>query len=273
MGFPVINKVIEKFAPSMGRSFRNMRDRGSFGKPRLTAYGFTIAGSPILSEVTFEADETGLFLELLKSHDAVFDIGANVGFYTCLAASQAKQTIAFEPFPRNLKFLYRNLSDNKFTGVEVFPLGLGGSPGLKHIYGFSDVASFVPGWNRANNKLFSTVPITTLDTIAVHRFKGKRLLIKIDVEGYELEVLAGGMDTVNSNPRPTWLIEVLLNSNAVPGGVNQRFSEVFEIFWKNGYTCQSIEGEQKSVTQADVYKWVAEEKVEGDKSNFMFVAD
>ena len=272
MRFTKLGKVIDKFAPSMGRTYRNMRDRGSFGNPRLTAYGFTLAGSPPLAEITFEADETALFLELLETHDAVFDIGANVGFYSCLAASRSKQTVAFEPFQRNLNFLYRNLTDNKFTWVEVFPLGLGGSPGLKQIYGFADVASFVPGWNRANNKLFSTVPITTLDTIAVHRFKCKRLLIKMDVEGFELEVLAGAVDTLNLNPKPTWLIEILLNNKAIPDGINQRFREVFELFWKIGYSCQSVEDGRKFVTKVDVDKWVADGKVEGGKSNFMFFA-
>jgi FkbM family methyltransferase len=272
MLFTSFGKVIDKFTPSLGRSCQNLRDRSSFGKPRSTAYGFALAGSPLLAEVTYEADQTALFLELLGSHDVVIDIGANVGFYSCLAASRAKRTIAIEPFPRNLNFLLSNLSENRFTDVEVFPMGLGRTPGLKQIYGFADVASFVPGWNSVNERLFSTVPITTLDTIAVHRFQGKKLLIKLDVEGFELEVLAGSEETVNLNPRPTWLIEVLLNDKAVPGGINPKFGEVFELFWKRGYSCRSIEDGRKSISQTDVERWVANGKVDGDKSNFMFFA-
>jgi len=270
MLFTSVGKVIDKFTPSLGRSYRNFRDRNSFGVSRTTAYGFRLAGSPIFSGDTFEPDEVKLFLELLETHDVVIDIGANVGFYSCLAASRSKQTVAIEPFPRNLNFLLRNLSDNRFTDVEVFPLGLGRSPGLKHIYGFAELASFVPGWNSENEILFSTVPITTLDTIAVHRFKGKKLLIKIDVEGFELEVMGGSLETLDLEPRPTWLIEVLLNDKAVPGGINPQFGEIFELFWRSGYFCRSVEDGRKFVSQADVERWVANGAVEGDKSNFMF---
>jgi len=98
MRFTKLGKVIDKFAPSMGRTYRNMRDRGSFGNPRLTAYGFTLAGSPPLAEITFEADETALFLELLETHDVVFDIGANVGFILAWLRVARSRRLLLSPF-------------------------------------------------------------------------------------------------------------------------------------------------------------------------------
>jgi FkbM family methyltransferase len=93
----------------------------------------------------WEVNEIEVFLELMESHEAVLDIGANIGFYSCLAASHGKPVCAFEPSPRNLNFLYRNMRENEFSSVEVFPLGLARECGMGRIYGYGGIASFVPG--------------------------------------------------------------------------------------------------------------------------------
>jgi hypothetical protein len=81
------------------------------------------------------------------------------------------------------------------------------------------------------------------------------------------------LDTVNLDPRPTWLIEILLNDKAVPGSLNRKFGEVFGLFWKNGYRCKVIDDERGSISETNVQEWMANGKIEGDKSNFMFFAE
>jgi len=216
----------------------------------------------------FEPDEVKAFLELIESHDVVLDIGANVGFYSCLAASRGKHVVSFEPSLRNLNFLYRNLWENKLSSVEIFPVGLAKQFGLSRIYGFGGISSFVMGWGQAETSKYSLVPITTLDAVVAKRFQGNRLLIKVDVEGFELDVLAGATETLNLEPRPTWTVEILLRDGVIPGGINTRFHETFEVFWKRGYQCRKLDKTRSRVQNADVEHWVS--CGTADCKNFLF---
>jgi FkbM family methyltransferase len=172
-----------------------------------------------------------------------------------------------------LNFLYKNLRENQLSGVEVFPLGLARECGLGHIYGYGAIASFVPGWGRAREAQSSLVSLTTLDTVAAGRFQDKKLLIKMDVEGFELEVLAGAAHTLDLSPKPTWLVEIFLSNEAIPGGVNRKFSETFEAFWKHGYRSRMLDSARSSVGQTDVTRWVANGFVDSGTPNFLFSAD
>lgn len=266
-----LRKPVDSFAPSVGVLYRSVRDITSGRAARPTRYGFTLAGCPVMTRGDYELAEAGAFLELLDGNEVVIDIGANVGFYACLAASRGKHVLSFEPAPRNLKYLYRNLWENHFSTVEVFPVGLGKEPGLNRLYGFSDMASFVPGWARADEKRFHIVPVTSLDTVVAGRFRGKELLIKVDVEGFELDVLAGAERTLELNPKPTWLVEILLNVETIPGGVNRRFVEAFERFWSHGYECKKLNPARDLVGPEDIRGWVANGSVDDGTHDFLFV--
>lgn len=252
-----LRKPVDTFVPSAGRLFRRLRDAGVARRSRRTIYGFRLAGDARMASADFEAEEVAAFLELIESHDTVLDIGANVGFYSCLAASRGKHVVSFEPSPRNLNFLYRNLSENKFSCAEVFPVGLAGHSGLGRIYGFGGISSFVPGWAQAAATQYSLVPVTTLDAMAATRFQGQKLLIKMDVEGLELDVLGGATETLNLHPRPTWLVEILLRDDVIPGGINNRFHETFEVFRKCGYECRPLDKTRTPVQSVDVQHWVS----------------
>ncbi len=226
-----------------------------------------------MAQATWEAAEVGVFIDLLETHDTVLDIGANIGFYSCLAASRGKRSIAFEPAPRNLTFLYRNLLNNRFSTVEVFPVGLARQPGIGRIYGYGGISSFVPGWAQAREAHSYLVPLTTLDTIAAGRFQNQNLLIKMDVEGFELDVLGGAAETLDLNPKPTWLVEILLSDEVIPGGVSRKFREVFEVFWKHGYRSRRLDSEMTPVVAADVDRWIAGGFVDAGTHDFIFSAE
>jgi len=264
----VLRKPVDSFAPSIGRLYRRLRDIGVAQRSRQTIYGFKLAGDPRIASSDFEPDEVRTFLELLEAHDTLLDVGANIGFYSCLAASRGKHVVSFEPSLRNLNFLYRNLWENKLSSVEIFPLGLAKQPGLSRIYGFGGISSFVVGWGQAETSKYSLVPVTTLDAVAAKRFQGKRLLIKMDVEGFELDVLAGATETLNLDPKPTWMVEILLRDGVIPGGTNTRFHETFEVFWKRGYQCTKLDKTHSRVQNADVERWVS--RGAADCKNFLF---
>jgi len=268
-----IRMAVDTYAAPLGRSYRLLRDAAHRKRSRKTVYGFTLAGDPIMASPGWETAEIETFLGLTKTHAAVIDIGANVGFYSCLAASLGVPTISFEPSARNLKFLYRNLRENRLSDIEVFPVGLASKPGLGQIYGFGVKSSFVPGWAQAAKAQSGMVPLTTLDTIVAGRFQDEKLLIKIDVEGFELEVLAGATKTLDRYPRPTWLIEIMLSGESVPGGVSKKFAEAFEVFWRHGYQCKMLDAAHTEVRPADVCRWVADGFVDSHTHDFLFSGD
>lgn len=270
MFLSAFRKPVDTLAPSVGRLYRRLRDVGIAHRSRQTIYGFKLAGDPKMASSDFEPDEVKTFLELLESHDTVLDIGANVGFYSCLAASRGKHVLSFEPSPRNLRFLYRNLWENRFQSREVFPVGLAKQPGLQRLYGFGGISSFIPGWGQAARNRSVLVPVTSLDKIVAQQFESQKLLIKIDVEGFELDVLAGAEKVLDLNPRPTWLVEILFRGDLIPGGVNPRFPEVFEVFWKHGYRCVRLNARQQPIGPADVSRWIAEGVAESGIPGFLF---
>lgn len=268
-----IRDTVDSRAPILGKLYRELRDELANARPRRqTAFGFKMAGPPNLFSDNWEVHEIEAFKYCLQSSATCIDIGANVGFYSCYAASLGKHVISVEPLASNLKFLYGNLACNEFLGVEVYPLGLSGTPGLRRLYGMADIASFVPGWGGSTERRVSNVvPVTTLDVIAGARFNGIPLTIKMDVEGFENEVLKGAGRTLALHPKPKWLVEIMLTDVAIPGGINTNFYEPFEVFWRNGYEARQASDRTRVVKPEDVSRWINLGSIDSGSQNFLFV--
>jgi len=149
----------------------------------------------------------------LRSHltatDVFVDIGANIGFFTVIAARKGASVHAFEPDPMNYQRLLRNVKLNGFsrTQVKTYPCALGRESGhallhrpLTDNYGMvSMVDGLAPDGLR--------VPMRRLDDV-LQPFPS-RCVVKIDVEGAELQVLEGAksfLDRMKANS--LWLVEV-----------------------------------------------------------------
>jgi hypothetical protein len=113
--------------------------------------------------------------------------------------------------------------------------------------------------------------VSTLDALLAHRFAGKRVCIKIDVEGFEYSVLAGAGGTLQREPRPLWLVEVCLTEHH-PSGTNPHFADVFQVFWANGYSAYTADRTRRRVTPEDVARWVTARRRDFGTINFMFEA-
>ena len=130
----------------------------------------------------FEVEETALIAALLHRTDFFVDVGANLGYYTCLALQAGRNVIAFEPQGQNLRCLFQNITANGWQDrVEVFPLALSDRPGLLTLYGASGPsASLVRNWAGYSSRFKQVVAVSTLDHIVAARFGGRRRLRRTD---------------------------------------------------------------------------------------------
>jgi hypothetical protein len=133
----------------------------------------------------------------------------------------------------------------------VFPVALSNKPAITTLYGAGTGASLIGGWADTSPLLRQTIAVSTLDILLGSRFEGKRLVIKIDVEGAEYSVLAGAPNTLAMSPRPTWLVEICLSEHH-PTGINPDFVKTFNTFWQNGYYAMTADRKSKVVFPDDV---------------------
>jgi len=243
-----------------------------------TPFGFKLSSGfhPAYEQMragTFEPEETRVILSELEKADRFVDVGANLGYYTCLALQQGRPVVAFEPQPQNLACLYNNLIANGWEDkAEVFPLALSEKPGLLSLFGASGPsASLLPNWAGYSSRHQQTVPVSTLDAVLAGRFEGERIFIKVDVEGAEHQVLKGAIKTLARTPRPSWLMEVCLQEFH-PDGANPDFQRIFDLFWSNGYRACTATGERREVSREDVRSWVAAGSSGAGTFNYLFVS-
>ena len=134
-------------------------------------------------------------LNIIKPGDICWDIGANIGFYTCLLASLVEDSgavVAFEPAARTCGYLKENVSLNQFTNVTVVNKGLGDKQEQRLLhYSEAGLAEGTASLKYADGRAVSErVALDTIDDLI--RELPTPEFVKIDVEGYQLEVLRGG---------------------------------------------------------------------------------
>ena len=101
--FSRLKPYVERY-PALAFAYRTIRDAWALQqqKPQVTPHGFRLVGNRAMQDGTFEAEETALVKQYLGNAEVFVDVGANIGFYTCLARSLGKHTIAVEPLAQNL---------------------------------------------------------------------------------------------------------------------------------------------------------------------------
>jgi FkbM family methyltransferase len=147
-------------------------------------------------------EQTSPEIEFWKSLDlrgkVVYDIGAFHGLLTIYFARQAKQVVAWEPTSYNRRRLEENVSLNRFQNVVVRPYALGSAPATVEV-SFDESA---PGTASADGGLkhgsrSEMIEVRTLDSEAGLPTPD---FIKIDTEGFELEVLIGARQMLAAKP-------------------------------------------------------------------------
>ncbi|MEM7140482.1 MAG: FkbM family methyltransferase [Actinomycetota bacterium] len=137
------------------------------------------------------------------------DVGANIGAVSAALARFADRgvVVAVEPVPSNLAFLRRNLAAVPCADVRIIERTLGRTGGTESIQ-FDDAhpgGAFV-ATTAARSAASLDVSRTTIDTLVEDETLPRLDVVKIDAEGSEVDVLAGGVDVLRRH-RPVLVLE------------------------------------------------------------------
>lgn len=159
----------------------------------------------------WEPFETTVFGRLCQPGDRVLDLGANIGWYSVLAAKLVGpkgSVIAFEPDAANVELLRRNIAKADQHGVvQINHCAVSDQCGQMSLYRSDN--------NQGDHRLFSdgsareadSVPVTTLDTYYAGAHDALPDLLKSDTQGSEARILRGATQLLAGGWRPIMILE------------------------------------------------------------------
>jgi FkbM family methyltransferase len=176
---PVIVREIQG-----SRMYLDMRDKG-------VSQELALMG---IREVLF----TRMLQDALREGDCVLDIGANIGYYALMAArltGPQGKVYAIEPVPHNMKLLEDSIRLNKYGNIETFPLAMGQSDSTAKLY-----ISDHPNWSSfyRPRRVTGQIDIHVNSVDSFIKDKKPPDVVRMDVEGYEYEILSGMGDLLAS---------------------------------------------------------------------------
>jgi FkbM family methyltransferase len=155
----------------------------------------------LLRDGIIESSTIKLYEQILRPGDTYVDVGAHVGFHALVARSLIGTTghvIAVDPQPYNCDRILSNAGLNGFTNISVLIAAIGPKDGLvalnNQIPRDKSKLSLSEHWPHEEMQQKFTVAMCRLDTVT-ERLPSIALL-KVDVEGYEWEVLKGATATL-----------------------------------------------------------------------------
>jgi len=136
-------------------------------------------------------------LSLTNKNSVFVDIGAHIGFYTVRLALKCRHVHAVEPNPESAYILRRNLELNNIKNVTVHQCACGRTRSKAKIYIADTCTTLIPRTGRKTVE----VDVKPLDSLVKYCD-----IVKIDVEGFEEEVLLGAENLI-THVKPIWVIE------------------------------------------------------------------
>ena len=153
---------------------------------------------PILSEYV---------INNISSADVFYDIGANVGYFSILAAKANAKVLAFEPDPVNVERIWYHQKINQLDKLEVNHMGIGEENKNLQFYRASILNNGQSGFINRNAVESMSVAVFTLDYLIYDQNFPKPNFLKIDTEGWELKVLKGATKLLTLDPPKTIIFE------------------------------------------------------------------
>jgi FkbM family methyltransferase len=186
--------------------------------------------------------------ELVPSGGVVWDVGANIGFYSLIASRLVGEgrVVAFEPLPANQEAIRRNLALNGISNVELIGIALSDEEGTAQLEMHAS-----PTWAKLDTSGDTTfkrdtetagsvsVRVSTLDAQLAHAPAPD--VVKMDIEGAEVAALRGASKLLAEH-RPTLICEL--------HGTNRAVTELLEA---HGYAVRTVESPDIAPRDAEWY--------------------
>jgi FkbM family methyltransferase len=147
----------------------------------------------------YERVKVDAFIKYLKPTSVVYDVGANVGYYSLIAGkySTLGAVYSFEPLPSNVELLRRHLIINKINNVTIFDCAVSDKEGEAF---FEVMSSNLMGRLALQGNL--KVRMSSLDSIIQLNQAAEPDIIKMDIEGAEYDALCGAVNLLKRK-KPT----------------------------------------------------------------------
>jgi FkbM family methyltransferase len=197
-----------------------------FMNPMRGAFDFELYG--------WDVRELRFLYRYLTPGMTFLDLGAHHGLYSILAAkcfgNASGRILAFEPAPAVRRRLHWHRRINRARRLEIHPYAVGASRGSAELYiphhGIDTVGSLRPPGTSDGATRRVSVERVTLDEFAPVCRLSSVDLIKLDVEGAEIDVINGSVDLIKRH-RPLWLFEALDATSAAWGSSGRALVERF----------------------------------------------
>jgi FkbM family methyltransferase len=201
----------------------------------------------------FEVTEREFVNHFLRSGDVFVDVGANIGLFTLIAASRVGSTgkvIAFEPTSKTYERLVGNVRLNRLCNVDCVRSALSDHTGeldlVRSADGFDAWNSFA-GPTTTQTVSRERVGVIEWDRYAeAHLLSGNVTMMKIDVEGWESRVLAGGREILSRSDSPVLQVEFTDDAAQAAGSSCRALYEFLESL---GYHMYIYDADRHSLTQ------------------------
>ncbi|WP_057939945.1 FkbM family methyltransferase [Algoriphagus resistens] len=229
-----VTKLFRKFfsSSSSGENWRNFEFRGVSMKVDISKQ----MGNAIYWRGAHDWAPIFVLEKFLKAGDTFIDVGANQGEYSLWAARKVGdhgKVVAFEPMPQLFGQLKENIRLNKSFQKSVTPvqLGLSDKKGEVILYASEDS-------NEGTNTIYTTdkfsielgkIELDTLDKQLNELSIEEVNFLKVDVEGAELQVLKGSLNTLKKY-RPILLLEINKDACIAGGYLPEDILELLKPF-------------------------------------------
>ncbi len=178
------------------------------GGARLRVDMRTGMGTGIYVYKCWEYAVTELLKSVLQPGMCFLDVGANIGYYSIIAAARGARVYAFEPVPKLFEALQENVALNPDLNISPQRVALARDTGPTTFFVVDDPENQgLSSLNESPKAVAITIQAQTLDDF-VREQKFRRVdLMKVDVEGAEEQVFQGGTDVLASDTAPDIIFE------------------------------------------------------------------
>ena len=209
----------------------------------------------------FEPDILDFLKSKFKTRNKLFvDIGAHQGYFTCFANSNGvSQVVSIEPDKINYRFLEKNVISNNYESkTKLINLALGEKEGKVTLFGFGTGVSTSQNWGGSVSKRVQSVKVAKLDQVIKDYLPLKNAIVKIDVEGFEYEVIKGAQNTISTAKDTSFIVEITLTEGQIIGKdmkASKNISEIINLFNKHGYNIYEFNqstGEPSELSKSEI---------------------